>query len=157
MEAGASALAFITFALATAKNTHNTLDAVRDGPRNVKETADAVLKLVNILDRIAKSPAALSDQCLQNDARRGIEELRIFGDKLMELQATPGELAHGKLWKRLQCFLNEKELDSMKTTIMLHYDRLNIRLSSFTRQEIERQDMLNTRETNQIIVQPRYR
>lgn len=130
--AGANVLAFVTLALATAKNTYTVLDSVRGGPKNVKETADALLKLVNILDQLSKCPAALADSSLQDDARRSIEDLDNFGDKLMRLQATPGEAASSRLWKRFHSFLKEKDLESVKAVIASHYDRFNIRLSRFT-------------------------
>lgn len=131
--AGASVLTFVTVAVGTTKVVYETLSAVRDGPANVKKTADAVLQLRFILEQIAQLSHPAADTTLHSDAKSCISDLNIFAAKVVKLQVNPSDRANGRLWKRLKAFVTDKDLVDIRETLSRHSSRLSLRLNASQR------------------------
>lgn len=128
--AGASVLTFITVAVGTAKLVYETLNSVKDGPRNVKKTADTILQVHSTLEQLLPLCQTTGSDGLYNDTKSCIADLDSFAAKVVKLQVLAGERRNGRLWKRLKAFVSEKELDEAKETMSRHCARLNLRLSA---------------------------
>ncbi|KAB5566289.1 hypothetical protein GE09DRAFT_731908 [Coniochaeta sp. 2T2.1] len=140
LSAGASVVAFLGVAWWSAKAIHETLSAVKDGPRNVQRLADDVKQLQDILGRISAllvgsahntdldELATLSGKC-QSD-------LADFASKLQRLHLTPNDRRMGKLWKRLKAAIGEKDIDRMRDIIGDYILVLNIRLTLLTTAQV---------------------
>jgi hypothetical protein len=128
MDTLSSALSLTTF-------IYDTISAVKDGPKNVKATADKVLQFRGQLERVRQlcHTDDPSHAALLNDARQCVAEVSAFAAKLQKLQVKPNERATGKMWKRLRTVLGEKDLEIISTRISQRIAQIGIHLDILTR------------------------
>ncbi|KAK9797573.1 putative Fungal N-terminal domain-containing protein [Seiridium cardinale] len=133
VSAGASVIAFIDLALASAKFIHNFLSAAKDGPQSVRRLVEDIGQLQTILQSLQELEpdkqggpfvAALGPQ-----VQRCSEDLKQFRILLGQLDATTASSRGGKLWKRLKSAASDKDLERIRETIASHISVLNFNLS----------------------------
>lgn len=112
MDTLSSALSLTTF-------IYDTISAVKDGPKNVKATAEKVLQFRGQLERVRQlcNRDDPSHAALLNDVQLSVAEISAFAAKLQKLQVNPNERATGKMWKRLKTVFSEKDLETISTGI----------------------------------------
>ncbi|KAI1410600.1 ankyrin [Hypoxylon sp. FL1857] len=126
--AGANLLAFVLFALKSAKTAYETLSAIKDGPQIVKQVANTVNQLCWILENIKESRVSAEDVSLLGHLRICREDLELAASWIEKLQISSIERQSGRLWRRLKCFLSEKDLERFNTQLIGHVTTLNLRL-----------------------------
>ncbi|KAK9416829.1 putative Ankyrin [Seiridium unicorne] len=133
VSAGASVIAFIDLALASAKFIHNFLSAAKDGPQSVRRLVEDIGQLQIILQRLQELEPHKQDgpflAALGPQVQRCSEDLKQFRILLGQLDVTTASSRGGKLWKRLKSAASDKDLERIRESIASHISVLNFNLS----------------------------
>ncbi|KAI2468980.1 ankyrin [Annulohypoxylon bovei var. microspora] len=129
---GANVIAFVVIALKAAKTTYETLSAVKDGPKIVKQVADRINQLYWILDGLKKSLTVVEDASIMGHLRICCEELNSAAEFIEGLQISSGDRHVGKIWRKLKTFLGEKDLERLNDQLTSHVTIFNLRLQGIS-------------------------
>ncbi|KAF5009064.1 hypothetical protein FDECE_4687 [Fusarium decemcellulare] len=130
---GANVLAFVVLGLKCAKEVHNTLSAIKDGPSIVRQLADELLQLHWILEQLHQSRAAASDSALEGQVRQCYEDLCLLAKPMEKLQVTPQDRITGRFWKRLKAVASEDDLRRFYSRVTQKAAMLSLRLNVLSR------------------------
>lgn len=135
MEAGANTLAFVILAIKSAKLIHTVLRSIKDGPENVRRTADDVAGLLSTLEQLSRCRALDKKESGPLEARvlRCVDDLEAFGGDIKRLEVGEGEGKRVRYWKRVKAAWGERRIDGMRVVISAHCDALNLQLSALQR------------------------
>ncbi|KAJ3547985.1 hypothetical protein NM208_g1225 [Fusarium decemcellulare] len=125
----ADVLAFVVLGLKCAKEVHNTLSAIKDGPSIVRQLADELLQLHWILEQLRQSRAAALDTALEGQVRQCYEDLCLLAKSIEKLQVAPQERTTGRFWKRLKVVISEDDLCQFNSRVTQKAAMLSLRLN----------------------------
>ncbi|KAF4466542.1 hypothetical protein FALBO_6589 [Fusarium albosuccineum] len=126
---GANVLAFVVLGLKCAKEVHNTLSAIKDGPSIVRQLAGELLQLHWILEQLHQSRAATTDSALEGQVRQCYEDLCLLAKPIEKLQVAPQDRITGRFWKRLKVVVSEDDLRRFNNRITQKAAMLSLRLN----------------------------
>lgn len=135
MEAGANTLAFVILAIKSAKLIHTVLRSIKDGPENVRRTADDVAGLLSTLEQLSRCRALERSGCGPLEARllRCVDDLEAFDGDIKRLEVGEGEGKRVRYWRRVKAAWGERRLDGMRVVVSGHCAALNLQLSALQR------------------------
>ena len=116
MDAGASIIALIGFALSSTKAIYETRSEVRDAPQIVKGAARNLRQALHHLKSIDNE----NGQDLPDEFRSVLREYQIcleaFNKKLEKLRVQPQDGGLRRSWRRFKTVLHEKDLERLHKT-----------------------------------------
>ena len=115
----ATAATFVDLALKSAKKAHTFLSGVRDGPKAVKQAANAIEHLSDVLTRLAncQAPELEANATLKRILPECQRDLTSFSDKLASLNTSSTRSRREEYLKRFMVALNEKELEKITSAV----------------------------------------
>ena len=116
----AAAGTFVDMVLKSAKKVHAFLSGVRHGPKAVKQAANAIEHLSDILTRLAncRAPELEANATLKRILTECQRDLTSFSDKLASLNTSSTGSRREEYLKRVMVALNEKELEKITSAVM---------------------------------------
>ncbi|KAI8719634.1 hypothetical protein NCS52_00744600 [Fusarium sp. LHS14.1] len=136
---GANVLAFVLLSIKSAKVAHDTLSAIKDGPKVVRDLTGNVLQLQGILEKLKEPCTAASTDALdglEGQVRQCTEDLGELAELIQKFQASTRDKFARKLWKRLKVVVGEKDLERFNRQVEQKASLLNVRLSTLSRNQI---------------------
>ena len=111
---------FVDMVLKSAKKVHAFLSGVRHGPKAVKQAANAIEHLSDILTRLAncRAPELEANATLKRILTECQRDLTSFSDKLASLNTASTGSRREDYLKRVMVALNEKELEKITSAVM---------------------------------------
>ncbi len=111
---------FVDMVLKSAKTVHAFLSGVRHGPKAVKQAANAIEHLSDILTRLAncRAPELEANATLKRILTECQRDLTAFSDKLASLNTSSTGSRREEYLKRVMVALNEKELEKITSAVM---------------------------------------
>ena len=111
---------FVDMVLKSAKKVHAFLSGVRHGPKAVKQAANAIEHLSDILTRLAncRAPELEANATLKRILTECQRDLTSFSDKLASLNTSSTGSRREEYLKRVMVALNEKELEKITSAVM---------------------------------------
>lgn len=135
MEAGANTLAFVILAIKTTKLIHTVLRSIKDGPENVRRTANDVAGLLSTLEQLSRCRALERSGCEPLEVRllRCVDDLEAFDGDIKKLEVGDAEGKRVRYWKRVNAAWGERRLEGMRVIVSGHCAALNLQLSALQR------------------------
>lgn len=137
LSTGASALAFITLAVQSAKIIFSVLSAIKDSPKHIRNVGRDVEQLGLVLSRLSKCQSLITNHNPNDPTARTIavllqrcsEDVSLYARRLVKWEVSPTERQTGKLWKKFLALISEKDLEAMRVAIHSHVSLLSLHLS----------------------------
>ncbi|KAF4975089.1 hypothetical protein FZEAL_8090 [Fusarium zealandicum] len=149
--AAASVSQFVLIGLKLAKEIHNTLSAIRDGPAIVKLLAIDIISLQGILEQLARSPAAANDTALDGHVGQSIQNLCSRAEPIVKFQVAPKDKRAGRFWKRLKVVVGENDLHRIRAEVTQIVTVLNLRLGVSSNNTIHEVSSTNNEIQQQMV------
>lgn len=96
------------------KTLYDIISGIKNGPDCVHKTAESILHFHNLLQRVrelcARNPGCVDSAALLTLVKGSATDINHFASKVEKLQATNGQNAAGRLWKKLRIIINETDL-----------------------------------------------
>ena len=116
MDAGASIVALVAFALSSTKTVYETISGIHDAPRVVDGAVRSLRQALHLLKSIGNA----NGQGLPAEFGPALQEYQMclegFNQKLKKLQPLPQDSRLRRAWRRFNTVLEEKDLHRLHQT-----------------------------------------
>ncbi|KAJ4326734.1 hypothetical protein N0V84_002854 [Fusarium piperis] len=137
---GASTLAFVLLALKSAKVIHESLSAIKDAPRIVRELAQDLQLLQSVLGRLTHCPLSHAPSStitsFQDMLRACTAELSDIESRLEQFKKKPDSSRSSRVYKGILGYVKKEELEEARSRVRDKTTQANLYLGLLQAQAI---------------------
>ncbi|RSL41948.1 hypothetical protein CEP54_015656 [Fusarium duplospermum] len=137
---GASTLAFVLLALKSAKVIHESLTAIKDAPRIVRELAQDIQLLQSVLGRLTHCPLSYAPNstitAFQDMLRACTTELSSIESRLETFKKKPDSSRSSRVYKGILGYVKKEELEEARSRVRDKTTQANLYLGVLQAQAI---------------------
>ncbi|KAM6530371.1 hypothetical protein FALCPG4_008498 [Fusarium falciforme] len=138
--AGASTLAFVLLALKSAKVIHESLSAIKDAPRIVRELAQDIQLLQSVLGRLTHCPLSHAPSStvtsFQDMLQACTAELSSIENRLGQFKKKPDSSRSSRVYKDILGYVKKEELEEARSRVRDKTTQANLYLGLLQAQAI---------------------
>ncbi|KAI8665653.1 hypothetical protein LRP88_03841 [Fusarium phalaenopsidis] len=138
--AGASTLAFVLLALKSAKVIHESLSAIKDAPRIVRELAQDIQLLQSVLGRLTHCPLSHAPSStitsFQDMLQACTAELSSIQSRLQQFKKKPDSSRSSQVYKGILGYVKKEELEEARSRVRDKTTQANLYLGLLQAQAI---------------------